>query len=167
MNWCRVIVRRCPIWQKKWFYDWKWNSSSSDIKPKIDKLKMRWYSTFKLYLNLKIKPPPLKYIYIYIYIYRERERERRGDLNQVVLRLLSKFGDPNLNRWWVMLTHRRTDTDMIRQRQYLETKNWPRVKTKQQKNRRDYQMTAVWMHYIAQCTLYNARYMDNAMHTIL
>ena len=50
--------------------------------------------------------------------------------NQIVLHLGSKFGDPTLNRWWVISrtikglthTHGHTQTDRRSQRQYLEDK---------------------------------------------
>ena len=68
--------------------------------------------------------------------------QNNRDLNQGLLHLLSKFGDPSLNRCWVIartskcLPHGRTDgrTDGHTDRQTQATtipegQNWPRVKT--------------------------------------
>ena len=61
------------------------------------------------------------------------------DLNQGLLHLWSKFGDPSLNGWWVTartskwLPHTRTDGRTHRQTQATtipEGQNWPRVKSK-------------------------------------
>ena len=67
--------------------------------------------------------------------------QNNRDLNQGLLHLLSKFGDPSLNGWWVIartskcLPHTQTDgrTDGHTARQTQATtmpggQNWPRVK---------------------------------------
>ena len=68
--------------------------------------------------------------------------QNNRDLNQGLLHLLSKFGDPSLNGWWVIartskcLPHTQTDgrTDGHTDRQTQATtipegQNWPRVKS--------------------------------------
>ena len=64
--------------------------------------------------------------------------QNNSDINQGLLHLWSKFGDPSLNGWWVIartskwLPHTRTDGRTHRQTQATtipEGQNWPRVKT--------------------------------------
>ena len=71
------------------------------------------------------------WLWSYIWPWRSRSitPESNRDLNQGLLHIRSKFGDPSLNGWWViartnLVTDWRTDrrTDRCRQRQYLETK---------------------------------------------
>ena len=55
--------------------------------------------------------------------------QNNRDLNQGILHLWSKFGDPSLNRWWVMaltslgLMQAHTPTNRPRQRQYPKAKS--------------------------------------------
>ena len=65
--------------------------------------------------------------------------QNNRNLNQGLLHLWSKFGDPSLNGWWVIartskrLPHTRTDGRTHRHTQATtipEGQNWPRVKTK-------------------------------------
>ena len=82
----------------------------------VDKLKMGWILTLKLNLTLKVKV---------------NHPQNNKDLNQGLLHLWSKFGDPSLNGCWVIaqtnlvtdgLTDRRTQATTIPVGQY-----WPRV----------------------------------------
>ena len=60
----------------------------------VDELGIMKILTHKLNLILKVKinlPPPPK------------KKKNNRDPNQVVLHLWSKFGDPSLNRWWVIM----------------------------------------------------------------
>ena len=63
------------------------------------------------------------------------EGQNNRDLNQGLIHLWSKFGDPSLNGWWVIartskwLPHGRTDGHWQTQATTIpEGQNWPRVK---------------------------------------
>ena len=65
---------------------------------------------------------------IWLWRLRSIALQSNGDCNQGLLHIWSKFGDPSLNGWWIIvrtsswLTHTQTHTDRRRQRQYPKAK---------------------------------------------
>ena len=107
----------------------KWSWSSRLIKPKINRdlnhIKMHFWpkqgdSNFNRSIIIARTNSKWGKIRLWSKIWPWRSRsitpKNNRDLNQGLLHLWSKFGDPSLNRWWVIartnswLTHIQTDT---------------------------------------------------------
>ena len=129
--------------RKNGFQNWKWNWRSRPINPKVNSN----LNPGILHLLPKFGDPSLNrwwvivprsskwgnfWLWSLIWPWRSRSitPQNNRDLNQGLLHLWSKFGDPSLNGWRVIartskwLPHTRTDghTDRRRQRQYPKAK---------------------------------------------
>ena len=131
-----------------WVGNKKLNWISISIKPKIGRdlnsAKMHFYSkfgnsNFNWWWVMAWTSSEWGKFWLWSSIWPWRSRsvipQNNRDLNQGLLHLWSKFGDPSLNGWWVIAqtswglththghTHRQTQTTTI-----PEGQNWPRVK---------------------------------------
>ena len=89
------------------------------LQPDITVMSQEEIMTLKLNFTLKVKV---------------NHPQKHEDLDQGLLHIWSKFGDPSLNGWWVIMrtspwlmhgqTHRQTQATTIPKGQ-----NWPRLKT--------------------------------------
>ena len=96
--------------------------------------------------------------------------QNNRNLNQGLLHLWSKFGDPSLNGWWIIartsswLTDTWTHTHIHTQATTIpEGQNWPRVMISPAQELTIKMSKSVWNNIIYLC--YAATYFFNALHT--
>ena len=113
MNKRRKFGRKTQVW------DWKWNWRSRSINPKIN----RDLNSAKMHFLVQVWKYLLQLVVTYcadkltcskwgkfwllssIWPWRSRSiaPQNKRDLNQGLLHLWSKFGDPSLNSWWIIV----------------------------------------------------------------